>query len=105
MPRQVAQVAWGTPCLGFPSWSKEERHTGLSCPTHQPHTLVLEQEEDEENLYSSIQQLRDRASELSSQVSSYERTNGCDSRYQQRLDELRAAQERLMELTEVRNRK
>uniref|UniRef100_A0A8C3XZW0 1-phosphatidylinositol 4,5-bisphosphate phosphodiesterase gamma n=1 Tax=Catharus ustulatus TaxID=91951 RepID=A0A8C3XZW0_CATUS len=58
-----------------------------------------------ENLYSSIQQLRDRASELSSQVSSYERTNGCDSRYQQRLDELRAAQERLMELTEVRNRK
>uniref|UniRef100_A0A8C5TBT3 1-phosphatidylinositol 4,5-bisphosphate phosphodiesterase gamma n=1 Tax=Malurus cyaneus samueli TaxID=2593467 RepID=A0A8C5TBT3_9PASS len=35
----------------------------------------------------------------------YERTNGCDSRYQQRLDELRAAQERLMELTEVRNRK
>uniref|UniRef100_A0A8C7EI08 1-phosphatidylinositol 4,5-bisphosphate phosphodiesterase gamma n=1 Tax=Nothoprocta perdicaria TaxID=30464 RepID=A0A8C7EI08_NOTPE len=58
-----------------------------------------------ENLYSSIQQLRDRASELSSQVSSYERTNNCDSRYQQRLDELRAAQERLMELTEVRNRK
>uniref|UniRef100_A0A8D2P2E6 1-phosphatidylinositol 4,5-bisphosphate phosphodiesterase gamma n=1 Tax=Zosterops lateralis melanops TaxID=1220523 RepID=A0A8D2P2E6_ZOSLA len=58
-----------------------------------------------ENLYSSIQQLRDRASELSSQVSSYERTNSCDSRYQQRLDELRAAQERLMELTEVRNRK
>ncbi|OXB78263.1 UNVERIFIED_CONTAM: hypothetical protein H355_004713 [Colinus virginianus] len=35
----------------------------------------------------------------------YERTNNCDSRYQQRLDELRAAQERLMELTEVRNRK
>uniref|UniRef100_A0A8D2P845 1-phosphatidylinositol 4,5-bisphosphate phosphodiesterase gamma n=1 Tax=Zosterops lateralis melanops TaxID=1220523 RepID=A0A8D2P845_ZOSLA len=33
------------------------------------------------------------------------RTNSCDSRYQQRLDELRAAQERLMELTEVRNRK
>lgn len=66
---------------------------------------MSEQEEDEENLYSSIQQLRDRASELSSQVSSYERTNNCDSRYQQRLDELRAAQERLMELTEVRNRK
>lgn len=79
----------------------------MGCPAHphQPHTLVLEQEEDEENLYSSIQQLRDRASELSSQVSGYERTNGCDSRYQQRLDELRAAQERLMELTEVRNRK
>ncbi|OXB60937.1 hypothetical protein ASZ78_001515 [Callipepla squamata] len=75
-----------------------------SIPIH-PHPFVLEQEEDEENLYSSIQQLRDRASELSSQVSSYERTNNCDSRYQQRLDELRAAQERLMELTEVRNRK
>ncbi|CAJ0920941.1 unnamed protein product [Ranitomeya imitator] len=62
-------------------------------------------EEDDENLYTSIQQLRDRASELSSQVSSYERANNCDSRYQQRLDELRAAQERLLELTEVRNRK
>ncbi|KAL2308598.1 hypothetical protein Nmel_001650 [Mimus melanotis] len=70
-----------------------------------PVWLFKQFEEDEENLYSSIQQLRDRASELSSQVSSYERTNGCDSRYQQRLDELRAAQERLMELTEVRNRK
>lgn len=101
----MAQAAWGTLCLSFPSRSKGEQHPGVSCPTHQPHTLVLEQEEDEENLYSSIQQLRDRASELSSQVSSYERTNGCDSRYQQRLDELRAAQERLMELTEVRNRK
>ncbi|PKU34107.1 1-phosphatidylinositol -bisphosphate phosphodiesterase gamma-1-like [Limosa lapponica baueri] len=69
------------------------------------HIEIINAKEDEENLYSSIQQLRDRASELSSQVSSYERTNGCDSRYQQRLDELRAAQERLMELTEVRNRK
>lgn len=101
----MAQAAWGTPCLSFPSQSKGEQHLGVSCPPHQHHTLLSEQEEDEENLYSSIQQLRDRASELSSQVSSYERTNGCDSRYQQRLDELRAAQERLMELTEVRNRK
>uniref|UniRef100_A0A8C0BM48 1-phosphatidylinositol 4,5-bisphosphate phosphodiesterase gamma n=1 Tax=Buteo japonicus TaxID=224669 RepID=A0A8C0BM48_9AVES len=42
---------------------------------------------------------------LGNPVPHYERTNGCDSRYQQRLDELRAAQERLMELTEVRNRK
>uniref|UniRef100_A0A8D2LRW9 1-phosphatidylinositol 4,5-bisphosphate phosphodiesterase gamma n=1 Tax=Varanus komodoensis TaxID=61221 RepID=A0A8D2LRW9_VARKO len=49
--------------------------------------------------------LRDRASELSNQVSSFEHNNNCDLRYQQRLDELRAAQERLMELTEVRNRK
>ncbi|XP_073433451.1 1-phosphatidylinositol 4,5-bisphosphate phosphodiesterase gamma-1-like [Dendrobates tinctorius] len=67
--------------------------------------IVNAKEEDDENLYTSIQQLRDRASELSSQVSSYERANNCDSRYQQRLDELRAAQERLLELTEVRNRK
>ena len=82
----------------FPQWINPH-------PPCDPHPFVLEQEEDEENLYSSIQQLRDRTSELSSQVSSYERTNNCDSRYQQRLDELRAAQERLMELTEVRNRK
>ncbi|XP_015279833.1 PREDICTED: 1-phosphatidylinositol 4,5-bisphosphate phosphodiesterase gamma-1-like, partial [Gekko japonicus] len=67
--------------------------------------IVNAKEEDDENLYSSIQQLRDRASELSNQVSSFEHSNNCDSRYQQRLDELRAAQERLMELTEVRNRK
>lgn len=67
--------------------------------------VSLLQEEDDENLYSSIQQLRDRASELSNQVSSFEHSNNSDLRYQQRLDELRAAQERLMELTEVRNRK
>uniref|UniRef100_K7FNW0 Phosphoinositide phospholipase C n=1 Tax=Pelodiscus sinensis TaxID=13735 RepID=K7FNW0_PELSI len=66
--------------------------------------IVNAKEEDDENLYSSIQQLRDRASELSNQVSSFEHSNNCDLRYQQRLDELRAAQERLMELTEVRNR-
>uniref|UniRef100_A0A8C0GR07 1-phosphatidylinositol 4,5-bisphosphate phosphodiesterase gamma n=1 Tax=Chelonoidis abingdonii TaxID=106734 RepID=A0A8C0GR07_CHEAB len=58
-----------------------------------------------ENLYSSIQQLRDRASELSNRVSSFEHSNNCDLRHQQWLDELRAAKERLMELTEVRNRK
>lgn len=74
-----------------------------SCCTHL--YFSVRQEEDDENLYSSIQQLRDRANELSNQVSSFERSNNCDSRYQQRLDELRAAQERLMELTEVRNRK
>uniref|UniRef100_H3A2I8 Phosphoinositide phospholipase C n=1 Tax=Latimeria chalumnae TaxID=7897 RepID=H3A2I8_LATCH len=67
--------------------------------------IVNAKEEDDENLYSSIQQLRDRANELSNQVSSFERSNGCDLRYQQRLDELRAAEELLLELTEVRNRK
>uniref|UniRef100_UPI00398E44E4 1-phosphatidylinositol 4,5-bisphosphate phosphodiesterase gamma-1-like isoform X4 n=1 Tax=Pristiophorus japonicus TaxID=55135 RepID=UPI00398E44E4 len=67
--------------------------------------IVNAKEEDDENLYSSIQQLRDRTSELSSQVSSFERNNGCDSRYQQRLDELRVAQDQLMELTDARNRR
>ncbi|XP_033849120.2 1-phosphatidylinositol 4,5-bisphosphate phosphodiesterase gamma-1-like isoform X1 [Acipenser ruthenus] len=67
--------------------------------------IVNAKEEDEENLYSSIQQLRDRTSELSSQVSSFERSNACDQRYQQRVDELRAAQEQLTELTEARTRR
>ncbi|XP_039609688.1 1-phosphatidylinositol 4,5-bisphosphate phosphodiesterase gamma-1-like isoform X1 [Polypterus senegalus] len=70
------------------------------------HVEILNaKEEDDENLYSSIQQLRDRTSELSNQVSTFERGNSCDQRYQQRLDELRAVQEQLMELTEVRNRR
>ncbi|XP_058879020.1 1-phosphatidylinositol 4,5-bisphosphate phosphodiesterase gamma-1-like isoform X2 [Acipenser ruthenus] len=67
--------------------------------------IVNAKEEDDENLYSSIQQLRDRTSELSSQVSSFERSNACDQRYQQRVDELRAAQEQLTELTEARTRR
>ncbi|XP_072904691.1 1-phosphatidylinositol 4,5-bisphosphate phosphodiesterase gamma-1-like isoform X1 [Hemitrygon akajei] len=67
--------------------------------------IVNAKEEDDENLYSSIQQLRDRTSELSSQVSSFERNNSCDSRYQQRLDELRVVQDQLMELTEARNKR
>ncbi|KAK1172195.1 1-phosphatidylinositol 4,5-bisphosphate phosphodiesterase gamma-1-like isoform X1 [Acipenser oxyrinchus oxyrinchus] len=67
--------------------------------------IVNAKEEDDENLYSSIQQLRDRTNELSSQVSSFERSNACDQRYQQRVDELRAAQEQLTELTEARTRR
>ncbi|XP_041103270.1 1-phosphatidylinositol 4,5-bisphosphate phosphodiesterase gamma-1-like [Polyodon spathula] len=67
--------------------------------------IVNAKEEDDENLYSSIQQLRDRTSELSSQVSSFERSNACDQRYQQHVDELRAAQEQLTELTEARTRR
>ncbi|XP_058034768.1 1-phosphatidylinositol 4,5-bisphosphate phosphodiesterase gamma-1-like isoform X5 [Ahaetulla prasina] len=67
--------------------------------------IINAKEEDDENLYSSIQQLRDRANELSNQVSNLEHSNNCDARYQQRLDELRLAQEQLMELTEARNRK
>ncbi|XP_026549964.1 1-phosphatidylinositol 4,5-bisphosphate phosphodiesterase gamma-1-like [Notechis scutatus] len=67
--------------------------------------IINAKEEDDENLYSSIQQLRDRANELSNQVSNLEHSNSCDVRYQQQLDELRLAQEQLMELTEARNRK
>ncbi|XP_067887507.1 1-phosphatidylinositol 4,5-bisphosphate phosphodiesterase gamma-1-like isoform X1 [Heterodontus francisci] len=67
--------------------------------------IVNAKEEDDENLYSSIQQLRDRTNELSNQVSSFEQNNSCDSRYQQQLDELRVAQDQLMELTEARNRR
>ncbi|RXM29061.1 1-phosphatidylinositol 4,5-bisphosphate phosphodiesterase gamma-1 [Acipenser ruthenus] len=67
--------------------------------------IVNAKEEDDENLYSSIQQLRDRTNELSNQVSTFERSNACDQRYQQRVDELRAAQEQLTELTEARTRR
>lgn len=88
----------------FSRWGREGRLVAqlLTSPSL---CISLSQEEDEENLYSSIQQLRDRASELSNRVSSFEHSNNCDLRHQQWLDELRAAKERLVELTEVRNRK
>ncbi|CAB1324000.1 unnamed protein product [Coregonus sp. 'balchen'] len=64
----------------------------------------IEIEEDDENLYSSIQRLRDRTSELSNQVSVLERAgSGGDHSYQQSLEELRAAQDQLSELVETRN--
>ncbi|XP_069047232.1 1-phosphatidylinositol 4,5-bisphosphate phosphodiesterase gamma-1-like isoform X1 [Lepisosteus oculatus] len=65
--------------------------------------IVNAKEEDDENLYSSIQRLRDRTSELSNQVSVLERTGPADHTYQQSLDELRAAQDQLSELIEARN--
>ncbi|KAL4635332.1 1-phosphatidylinositol 4,5-bisphosphate phosphodiesterase gamma-1-like isoform X1 [Arapaima gigas] len=58
---------------------------------------------DDENLYSSIQRLRDRTSELSNQVSILERAGSADHSYQQSLDELRAAQDQLTELMEARS--
>lgn len=67
-------------------------------------TLWL-QEEDDENLYTSIQRLRDRTSELSIQVSLLERSGSADLSYQQSLEELRAAQDQLNELVEARNRR
>ncbi|XP_010870757.2 1-phosphatidylinositol 4,5-bisphosphate phosphodiesterase gamma-1 isoform X1 [Esox lucius] len=66
--------------------------------------IVNAKEEDDENLYSSIQRLRDRTNELSSQVSILERAgSGGDHSYQQSLEELRAAQDQLNELVEARN--
>uniref|UniRef100_A0A4W3HB65 Uncharacterized protein n=1 Tax=Callorhinchus milii TaxID=7868 RepID=A0A4W3HB65_CALMI len=65
--------------------------------------IVNAKEEDEENLYSSIQRLRERTIELTSQVSGCDRGSSSDPRHQQRLEELRAAQEQLTELTEARS--
>ncbi|KAM6962657.1 1-phosphatidylinositol 4,5-bisphosphate phosphodiesterase gamma-1-like isoform 1-T1 [Aplochiton taeniatus] len=68
--------------------------------------IVNAKEEDDENLYTSIQRLRDRTSELSSQVSVLERSAGsADHSYQQSLEELRAAQDQLSDLVEARNRR
>uniref|UniRef100_A0AAX7VVP0 Phosphoinositide phospholipase C n=1 Tax=Astatotilapia calliptera TaxID=8154 RepID=A0AAX7VVP0_ASTCA len=61
--------------------------------------------EDDENLYTSIQRLRDRTCELSNQVSLLERSGSADLSYQQSLEELRAAQDQLSELVEARNRR
>lgn len=61
------------------------------------------QEEDDENLYMSIQRLRDQTSELSNKVSLLERLGSGDLTYQQSLEELRAAQDQLSELVEARN--
>uniref|UniRef100_A0A665WSF7 1-phosphatidylinositol 4,5-bisphosphate phosphodiesterase gamma n=1 Tax=Echeneis naucrates TaxID=173247 RepID=A0A665WSF7_ECHNA len=65
----------------------------------------IEIDEDDENLYTSIQLLRDRTSELSNQVSILERSGSADLSYQQSLEELRAAQDQLSELVEARNRR
>ncbi|KAF6718643.1 1-phosphatidylinositol 4,5-bisphosphate phosphodiesterase gamma-1 [Oryzias melastigma] len=67
--------------------------------------IVNAKEEDDENLYTSIQRLRDRTSELSTQVSLLERAGSADLSYQQSLEELRAAQDQLSELVEARNRR
>ncbi|KAJ8364786.1 hypothetical protein SKAU_G00136170 [Synaphobranchus kaupii] len=67
--------------------------------------IVNAKEEDDENLYSSIQRLRDRTSELSNQVSVLERAGSAELSYQQSLDELHAAQDQLTDLMEARNRR
>lgn len=63
------------------------------------------QEEDDENMYTSIERLRDRTSELTNRVSVLERAGGVDVSYQQSVEELRATQEQLSELVEARNRR
>nr|XP_032834828.1 1-phosphatidylinositol 4,5-bisphosphate phosphodiesterase gamma-1-like [Petromyzon marinus] len=63
-------------------------------------------EADDEEMYSSIQQLRGRTTELQSQVILYESRRGdaaSATRYEQRLHELQDAQEQLMELTATRS--
>uniref|UniRef100_A0A8C3G770 1-phosphatidylinositol 4,5-bisphosphate phosphodiesterase gamma n=1 Tax=Cyclopterus lumpus TaxID=8103 RepID=A0A8C3G770_CYCLU len=55
------------------------------------------------NMYMTIQRLRDRTSELSTQVSLLERSGSGDLGYQQILEELRSAQDQLSELVEARN--
>uniref|UniRef100_A0AAV2KRI2 Uncharacterized protein n=1 Tax=Knipowitschia caucasica TaxID=637954 RepID=A0AAV2KRI2_KNICA len=67
--------------------------------------IVNAKEEDDENLYTSIQRLRDRTSELSSQVSLLERSGSAEFPYQQSVEELRAVQDQLSELVETRNRR
>uniref|UniRef100_H2MCH7 1-phosphatidylinositol 4,5-bisphosphate phosphodiesterase gamma n=1 Tax=Oryzias latipes TaxID=8090 RepID=H2MCH7_ORYLA len=56
-------------------------------------------------LRGSTCRLRDRTSELSTQVSLLERAGSADLSYQQSLEELRAAQDQLSELVEARNRR
>uniref|UniRef100_A0A3B5QAB3 1-phosphatidylinositol 4,5-bisphosphate phosphodiesterase gamma n=1 Tax=Xiphophorus maculatus TaxID=8083 RepID=A0A3B5QAB3_XIPMA len=60
-------------------------------------------EEDDENMYTSIERLRDRTSELSTRVSLLERSGSADLSYQQSVEELRATQDQLSELVEARN--
>uniref|UniRef100_A0A3B3V494 1-phosphatidylinositol 4,5-bisphosphate phosphodiesterase gamma n=1 Tax=Poecilia latipinna TaxID=48699 RepID=A0A3B3V494_9TELE len=59
--------------------------------------------EDDENMYTSIERLRDRTSELSTRVSLLERSGSADLSYQQSVEELRATQDQLSELVEARN--
>uniref|UniRef100_A0A3B3ZQB9 1-phosphatidylinositol 4,5-bisphosphate phosphodiesterase gamma n=1 Tax=Periophthalmus magnuspinnatus TaxID=409849 RepID=A0A3B3ZQB9_9GOBI len=52
-----------------------------------------------------VNRLRDRTSELSTQVSLLERSGSAEVGYQQSLEELRATQDQLSELMEARNRR
>lgn len=77
----------------------------IKIKVHQPCVAASLQEEDDKNLYTSIQRLRDQTSELSTRVSLLERSGSADLSYQQSLEELRAAQDQLSELVEARNRR
>ncbi|XP_077389932.1 1-phosphatidylinositol 4,5-bisphosphate phosphodiesterase gamma-1-like isoform X2 [Festucalex cinctus] len=67
--------------------------------------IVNAKEDDFDNLYTSIQRLRDRTSELSNRISLLESSGSMDFIYQQSLEELRVAQDQLSELVEARNRR
>ncbi|KAJ3598848.1 hypothetical protein NHX12_032812 [Muraenolepis orangiensis] len=60
--------------------------------------IVNAKEEDDQNLYTSIQRLRDLTSQLSNQVSTLERSGSGDQSYQQSLEELHEAQDQLIVL-------
>ncbi|XP_019740106.1 1-phosphatidylinositol 4,5-bisphosphate phosphodiesterase gamma-1-like isoform X2 [Hippocampus comes] len=70
------------------------------------HIEIMNAKEDgNENLYTSIQRLRDRTSELSNKISLLESLGSRDFTYQQSVEELRVAQDQLSELVEARNRR
>ncbi|XP_051929496.1 1-phosphatidylinositol 4,5-bisphosphate phosphodiesterase gamma-1-like isoform X2 [Hippocampus zosterae] len=70
------------------------------------HIEIMNAKEDGNgNLYTSIQRLRDRTSELSNTISLLESSGSRDFTYQQSVEELRVAQDQLSELVEARNRR
>ncbi|XP_077441364.1 1-phosphatidylinositol 4,5-bisphosphate phosphodiesterase gamma-1-like isoform X3 [Vanacampus margaritifer] len=67
--------------------------------------IVNAKEDDFDNLYTSIQRLRDRTSQLANNIFLLESSGSMDFVYQQSLEELRVAQDQLSELVEARNRR
>uniref|UniRef100_A0A672G214 Phosphoinositide phospholipase C n=1 Tax=Salarias fasciatus TaxID=181472 RepID=A0A672G214_SALFA len=104
-PNFLAQVTYPVRLLRTGEGPHEMPHPGPPPPSDRRPSPSGKSSEDDENLYTSIQRLRDRTSELSTQVSLLERSGSADLSYQQSLEELRAAQDQLSELVEARNRR
>lgn len=81
------------------------RHKTTPVQPYHALPLLRLQEDGNENLYTSIQRLRDRTSELSNTISLLESLGSRDFTYQQSVEELRVAQDQLSELVEARNRR